>query len=237
MKILAFDTSTHSCSVAVSNGNLLVQKENTDPKKHAETLLPLIRESLNGAHLSFRQIDGIAFGEGPGPFTSLRIAAATAQAISLSHAVNVYPIDSMAALAMKGRRLSSVTRTSSNFLVATDARRGEVYYAAFKFDASGQLQKMNKTILTTPSKIEIELDGTWIRVGNAWEMYKNSFKKELLSLPILQSHLPEASDLIDIAARQIADDSGKDASKALPVYLREAAQSQSAGGQPDIRPD
>ena len=235
MKILAFDTSSESCSVAASNGNCMVQKQNNNPKKHGEALIPLIRESLNGAHLSLNQLDAIAFGEGPGPFTSLRIAAATAQAISLCHTVNVYPIDCMAALAMKGRRLGAEIQASgnNNFLVATDARRGEVYFAAFRFDSSGQLQKLNKTILAPPSKIEIALDETWIRVGNGWEIYKNSFRKELLSLPMLQSNLPEASDLIDITSDKIARSEGKDASMALPVYLREAAQSHSVGGHRD----
>ena len=222
MKILAFDTSTNSCTVAVSDECVLVQKRSSGSKKHAEQLMPLIEEALGEANLSPSQLDAIAFGEGPGPYTSLRIAAATAQAMSLSHSINVYPIDSMEALAVKSRRLSAPAQIDGNVLVATDARRGEIYFAAFKFDSSGGLKKTNKTILTTPSKIEIEQNTTWARIGYGWEVYEKSFKKEVLSVPLLQSHSPEASDLIDIVFAQITTDSGKDASMALPVYFREA---------------
>lgn len=88
--ILAIDTATENCSVALTSQGKLYSCSAVAPQKHAEIVLPMIDELLKSAHLTRRDIGVIAYGSGPGSFTGVRIAVATAQALGLGLEVQVY---------------------------------------------------------------------------------------------------------------------------------------------------
>ena len=131
--ILAMDTSTALTSVAVVDGQrVIAQRTELDPRRHAEVLAPLLAEVLTESGVGQDDIDTIACGVGPGPYTGLRVAIATARALGLAWrrpVVGLCSLDAVAAAVVAGG-------TSGEFGVASDARRREVYWGWF--DADGR---------------------------------------------------------------------------------------------------
>ena len=99
MNLLAIDTSTDFCSVAASRGEALVSRHEPAGQRQAEMILGMVEAVLIDARLELSQIDGIAFGAGPGSFTGLRIAAGVTQGLALARGVGVVGVGSLLALA------------------------------------------------------------------------------------------------------------------------------------------
>ena len=99
MNLLAIETSTECCSVALACGDEVVVRSEVAPRRHAELLLPMCDAVLAEAGLSRRQLDAIAVGRGPGAFTGVRLAISAAQGIALALDLPVVPVSSLAALA------------------------------------------------------------------------------------------------------------------------------------------
>lgn len=124
MLILAFDTSTPAVGVALLRGDEVIgHRERIDARRHGELLAPSIEAALADAGVPLRAVDVVAVGNGPGPFTGLRVGLVTAR--SLSHALGVpaYGVCSLDALA--------AAAGAGELFVATDARRREVYWASY----------------------------------------------------------------------------------------------------------
>ena len=131
MKLLALDTATEACSAALLQDDRLIERYELLGRGHAERLLPMVDELLKEAGISLSALDAIAFGRGPGGFTGLRIAAGTVQGLAAGARLPVLPVSDLAAVALAGSQRSG----SRRILVCTDARMGQVYWAAF--DCSG----------------------------------------------------------------------------------------------------
>ena len=131
--ILAIDTSSGTRVAVVSAGKVLAERSQADPRAHAEHVSPLVLEALSQAGLAVSDLRGIAVGTGPAPFTGLRVGIATAQLLGLAAGIPVWGVPSLdawaaAALAADPHR--------NEVLVATDARRKEVYTARYERVAS-----------------------------------------------------------------------------------------------------
>nr|VFJ96912.1 MAG: tRNA threonylcarbamoyl adenosine modification protein YeaZ [Candidatus Kentron sp. H]VFJ97120.1 MAG: tRNA threonylcarbamoyl adenosine modification protein YeaZ [Candidatus Kentron sp. H]VFK02851.1 MAG: tRNA threonylcarbamoyl adenosine modification protein YeaZ [Candidatus Kentron sp. H] len=135
MKILAIDTATDACSVALHLDGEYWGRHELAPRQHAEILLPRIRELLSEAGLSLNHLDALAFGRGPGAFTGVRIATSVAQGLAFGADLPVVPISSLHALAQGAWR----ERGERNLLAALDARMGEVYWGAYRVAAAEAL--------------------------------------------------------------------------------------------------
>ncbi|HYS50507.1 MAG TPA: tRNA (adenosine(37)-N6)-threonylcarbamoyltransferase complex dimerization subunit type 1 TsaB, partial [Burkholderiales bacterium] len=98
MNLLAIDTSTDFCSVAASRGETLFSRHERAGRRQAETILGMVDEVLAEARIELAQIHGIAYGEGPGSFTGLRIAAGVTQGLALARGVGVIGVGSLLAL-------------------------------------------------------------------------------------------------------------------------------------------
>lgn len=126
--LLAIDTSTHAIGAAVHDGrDVLASVVHEDPRKHAELLAPVIDEALRQAGVRRTELTAVVSGVGPGPFTGLRVGVVTAQV--LAHALGLpgpAGVCSLDALAHAVR-----SRHQGELLVATDARRKEVYWATY----------------------------------------------------------------------------------------------------------
>lgn len=129
--ILAIETSTTTGSVAVGWPAAIVEIRLAPPIRHAEALLPAIEYALAAAGVAKRELAGIAVGAGPGSFTGLRIAGATAKA--LAHALDM-PLFAVSGLLVQAAALAHVT---APVCAMFDARRGEVYAACYRFDGPG----------------------------------------------------------------------------------------------------
>lgn len=127
--LLAFDTASPQVTVAVAEGDdVLAERRSEHSMKHGEQLAPLIEAVLADAGAVRQDITAIAVGAGPGPFTGLRVGLVTARTLGYVLEVPVYAACSLDILAVEALDLGHVT---GPFLVATDARRKEVYWASY----------------------------------------------------------------------------------------------------------
>jgi len=172
MKCLAIETATEACSVAVIAGELRFQRLETAPRIHAGVLLPWIAELLAEAGLGYADLDGIAVDRGPGGFTSLRLGLGVAQGIGLGHELPVWPVSSLAALALAARPSGYRGR----MLAALDARMGEVYAGWFSFE-NDRMHAIGDEVLCAPGALTPRDGGPFIAAGSAF----SSYGAELLS--------------------------------------------------------
>lgn len=145
--LLAFDTATALVTVAVHDGERVVVEHVSDqPMKHGEQLAPLIDRCLREAGAVRQDLTAIAVGVGPGPFTGLRVGLVTARTLGFVLDVPVYGVCTLDVLAIEAVETGSV---AGDFLVATDARRKEVYLASY--DATGQ--RLEGPVVSRPAEV------------------------------------------------------------------------------------
>jgi tRNA threonylcarbamoyl adenosine modification protein YeaZ len=127
--LLAFDTATPAVTVALHDGERVVASSTkVDARRHGELLAPGIVAVLDEAWVPRQDVTAVAVGVGPGPFTGLRVGLVTARTLGLTLDIPVYGVCTLDVLAAEAVDVGAVT---GPFLVATDARRKEVYWAAY----------------------------------------------------------------------------------------------------------
>jgi len=166
MSMLAIETATEACSVALVDGDRRLQRQETGARVHAAVLLPWISELLAEAAMTYSDLDGIAVDRGPGGFTSIRLGLGVAQGIGLAHDLPAWPVSSLAALAHAARPAGY----SGRFLAALDARMGEVYAGWFSFEA-GRMEMIGEEILCAPGELRALDDAPFIAAGNAFSAH------------------------------------------------------------------
>jgi tRNA threonylcarbamoyladenosine biosynthesis protein TsaB len=122
LKILALETSTEFCSVALYLDDKILTQEILAERRHSEIVLPMVQEILADAELTLAQLDGIAFGAGPGSFTGLRIACGVAQGLAFATNLPIVGVSTLEAIAQQ--------TGEQKIIAALDARMGEIYHAA-----------------------------------------------------------------------------------------------------------
>jgi tRNA threonylcarbamoyl adenosine modification protein YeaZ len=145
--LLAFDTATPLVTVALHDGDrVVVEHSSEQPMKHGEHLAPLIARALEDAGIVRQDLTAIAVGVGPGPFTGLRVGIVTARTLGFVLDLPVYGVCSLDAIALEAAGTGAAT---GSFLVATDARRKEVYLASY--DADGV--RVEGPVVTRPADV------------------------------------------------------------------------------------
>lgn len=197
--ILAFDTSTPAVTVAVlRDDEVLAERAQVDARRHGEVLAPSIEGALADAGVALRGIDVVAVGNGPGPFTGLRIGLVTARGLSHALGIPAYGVCSLDALA--------AAAGIDEMFVATDARRREVYWAAY----SGGLRTAGPEV-ARPAEIEVAAPR---RVGHGVQLYADLLGPVDPAAPLY----PPAAWIGRLVARALrAGDAPGDVS---PLYLR-----------------
>ena len=128
--LLAFDTATPCVTVGLHDGEEVVADRRSEERmKHGEQLAPLIEEVLASAGVVRQDLTAVAVGVGPGPFTGLRVGLVTARTLAFVLEIPVYGVCSLDVLALEAAR--GATPVGTDFAVATDARRKEVYLATY----------------------------------------------------------------------------------------------------------
>jgi tRNA threonylcarbamoyladenosine biosynthesis protein TsaB len=213
MKLLAFETATEACSVALWIDGQVRERFEVAPRRHAELALPWAEALLVEAGIAKSQLDVVAVGRGPGAFTGVRLAIAMAQGIALALDRPIVGVSTLAALAMqaKGERI----------LAAIDARMGEVYLGAFERRADGMHLLVNE-VVAKPASAAIP-DGSWVAVGTGFSAANGAMQQRLQGrLLSVDAHaLPHAVDVARLGAVAFERGEAVAAERIEPAYLRD----------------
>ncbi len=218
MKLLALDTSANHCSVALSDDDRLWQHCELAPRRHTQLILPMVEALLSETGFALNQLDGLAFGAGPGSFTGLRIAAGIAQGLAFGADLPLAPISTLAALAQRGYAETGATR----LLPAFDARMGEVYWGAYEVNENGLVVPCIPDGVVAPERVKCPEGEGWHGLGDGWDNYGEVLGQRLGEI-VSARHAEfycRAQDLLPLAHRDIERGLGVKAEKALPFYLR-----------------
>ena len=218
MKILALDTSTEACSAALLVDSKMYNRYTVEPRQHAKLILPMLEEVLTEAKVTLTELDALAFGCGPGSFTGVRIATATAQGIAASANLAVIPISSLAAIAQRAVDEKDV----DNIACAIDARMSEVYWGCYRRNDEGRVELEGNECVIAPHAVPLPQDSNWTGAGTGWSAYEEQLTSRMGSaLAGLQAGLlPNAMAIAKLAAVSLLRGKTLPAEQAIPVYLR-----------------
>lgn len=216
MKLLALETSTEACSVALLADGRVIARFRHAPRLQTELLLPMAEEVLAEAGLALAQLDALAYSRGPGAFTGVRIAAAAVQAFAFARDLPVVAVSSLQALAQGAYRVHGATRVLSVF----DARMDEVYAGGYAL-ADGLMQAVAEECLCAPAALPPALHGEWFAAGNGVAAYESALRAQCAVTGSDAALFPSAEDVLPLALAQYARVGGQAAELALPVYLRD----------------
>ena len=214
MNLLAIDTSTDSCSVAASRGEALFTRSEPALQRQAEKILGMVEDVLAEARLDLGQIEGIAYGEGPGSFTGLRIAAGVTQGIAFARGIGVVGIGSLLALAEDA--------AADKVISCLDAHMGEVYHAAYVRARSGW-EEISAPGLYRPEDLPLPAGEEWIGCGDGFAVHRDRLASRLGGRvsAVRPGAAPSARAVLKLAMPRFAAGEAKDAATAVPVYLRD----------------
>lgn len=215
MKLLAFETATEACSVALLIDGEVRERFEVAPRRHAELVLPWADALLAEAGITKSQLDAIAVGRGPGAFTGVRLAIALAQGIALALDKPIVPISTLAALAMQAN--------GEKVVAAIDARMGEIYAGCFAFQDSDVIS-LSREIVTNPDSIELpDSANDWLGVGTGFAAADGALQKRLQSqlIRVDPAALPHAADIARLAALAFARGETIAPERVEPAYLRD----------------
>ena len=216
MKILAIETATESCSVALVIDGELRERSALAPKGHAELLLPWVSELLAAGGVSLQDLDALAFGRGPGSFTSLRIGIGVTQGLAWGADIPVVPVSSLQSAA-QAAALEGVKAA----IVALDARMNEVYCGTFRLDERNLMQPAGAEMVCAPAQVtELEATG-WSGIGNGFSRYPQLAALAANLDSVHADIWPGASAMIELAQHWLGTHDPLPADQAQPVYLRD----------------
>jgi tRNA threonylcarbamoyladenosine biosynthesis protein TsaB len=213
MRVLAIDCSTEWLAVAAGDASHCVERREHAVQAHSQLALPRIDAVLAECGWRVTDLDGIAFGAGPGSFTGVRIACGVAQGLALGASRPVVPVATLEALAQQAYRAHAVTRVYA----CLDARMHEVYVAAYEREGDRWRETLPPAVMKPDDVVAPK--GEWFGAGEGFLAYPDLARR--LSLHAVDATLtPSASALIQLAVPRLAAGQGVDAAHALPLYVR-----------------
>lgn len=226
-RLLALDTATSACTVALCADRKTYQQHKILPRQHNQYILPMVNTLLSQAHLTLNELDGIVFGQGPGSFTGVRIAVSIAQGLAWGAHLSVIPVSTLRIIAQTAYR----TRGAKHVLVGWDARLGEVYWGAYCFNSATQLMEpVIQDGLYAPDKVVLPLLGgdssyqpsCWRAVGSAWSAYEEALMARSAISPdcVHSADYPQAQDALTIGISAFQEGAFISPAEARPCYLR-----------------
>ena len=216
MRILALDASTEICAVALGGSAGFEERAEVAGQRHSELMLPMIRSLLADTGTSLKQLDGIAFGAGPGSFTGLRIACGIAQGLALGAGLTLVGIPTLAAMAEVARQRERCARV----VAALDARMHEVYIAAYEHDGVRWHEGL-APIVVEPDAAPLPPGPGWIGVGGAFAAYPALRLRLAGALTDCDASItPTAGAIGALALPKFVAGEGVAARDAAPLYVR-----------------
>lgn len=214
VNLIALETSTEYCSLAVARGAQVFERSFHAGQRHSEFALPVLRELLQQAALDMHGIDGIAYGAGPGSFTGLRIACGIAQGLALARNLPLAGIGSLLALAEDCG--------AGKVIACLDARMGEVYHGVYR-KSGGKWIEMYAPALYQPDSVPQVEGGDWIACGSGFRVHAAALTR-CYAGRISRTRadaIPNAAAMLRLAREVFAAGQGVDAAAAAPLYVRD----------------
>jgi tRNA threonylcarbamoyladenosine biosynthesis protein TsaB len=217
MNLLAIETATEACSVALVHGENVVARTELAPRRHAERVLPMADELLAEAGIGKHALDVIAVGRGPGAFTGVRLAVSLAQGMAMALGLPVVTVSSLAALALEA------PEDDADILAVIDARMGEIYAASYRRDGNGGLTALDEERVCTAESLMLPKAAAWHVVGTGWATYSDTLQSKLGSVPRSAegARYPQARHVATLAVSEFKAGRAHAPELALPVYLRD----------------
>ena len=214
LKFAAIDTATEACSAALYCNGETTFRYTVEPRAHAKLLLPMLDELMVEADIKPLQLNGIAFGRGPGAFTGVRIATAAAQAIALAANIETVPVSTLMAIARRCCR----EHRRDKVAVAIDARMGEVYWGAYHSLQSAP-ELVGEELVCPPGSVPV-LDSSWTAAGTGWQSYAEQLAHNDADRLAAVESFPHALDILHLGIEKFTNGETISADDAKPVYLR-----------------
>ncbi|MBT9567210.1 MAG: tRNA (adenosine(37)-N6)-threonylcarbamoyltransferase complex dimerization subunit type 1 TsaB [Thiobacillus sp.] len=214
MKLLVIDTSTDYCSAALWLGGQTRARRVRAGQQHSSLLLPMVDALLRESGCSLRQLDGIAYGAGPGSFTGLRIACAVTQGLAFGADLPVVGISTLESIAQQ--------MDAARVMTVLDARMAEVYWAAYQREPNGW-RCVVAPALARPESVSVPAGEDWVGAGNGLAALGEVLRPQLVTrlVRIDDTLVPDAGAMAPLAAAAFERGEATDAALAAPIYLRD----------------
>ena len=213
MKILALDTSTEYCSAALSVDGAAFERGELAGQRHSRLVLAMVDELLGEARIALADLDGIAYGEGPGSFTGLRIACGVVQGLAFGANLRVVGVGTLLAMA-EG---SGATRA----IVCLDARMNEIYHAAYE-KCGGTWRAVHEATVCAAASAPPVQGGGWLGCGSGFRAYREALQARYgdALVAVKPDAYPRAIDIAKLAEPRFAGGDAMPPELAAPVYVR-----------------
>lgn len=218
MKLLAVETATEACSAALMIDSEITEQYSLTANGHSKLILPMIDALLFDAGLQASDLDGLAFGCGPGSFTGIRIATGIIQGIAFALDLLVMPVSNLAAVAQ-----DFFDHNDENLaFVAMDARMNEIYWGVYQRNAGGFAELIGKETVMPASEIEFP-DSFGAGIGSGWKVYHRELLSQLSHRVIRYEtdNLPRARAVARLGLEGFKHGLAVPVENAMPVYLRD----------------
>lgn len=218
MKLLAVETATEACSAALYIDGEILERFQLAPRIHTQLILPMIESLLAEAGLHRSELEGLAFGRGPGSFTGVRIATGVIQGIALGLDLPIVPVSTLAAIAQEffDRQLDTIAFT------AMDARMSEIFWGVYQKNTDDLAELIGREVVMPATSIVCpDLYGSGI--GTGWNVYQEELSQHLQGrLKLIETdNLPRASAVAKLGAQGFVEGLAVPVELAQPVYLRD----------------
>ena len=209
MKILALETAVDPGSVALWFDGVVLARTCPADLSNSAALLPVAEELLRVQGLGFADLDGVAFGAGPGSFTGLRVACGVAQGLAVARDLPLLGIGSLEAMA--------AASGGARVLVALDARMGEVYYGVF---VDGR--QVGEIGVYAPDAVPLPESSGWLACGNGLTAYPALRERLAACVDAWKPEvIPHAEAVLRLAAPRLESGERVDPADAVPFYVRD----------------
>ena len=232
MRVLAVDTSTRSCSVAVSeNGSPLAELTTVSNQTHSKRLLDMIHGVVDAAGCAVTELDGFAVTVGPGSFTGLRIGISSVKGLAVAVKKPVAGVSSLEALAHQ------MAPSSHLLCPLLDARKREVYFAAYRF--SGEtLLKHHAEVVQPLDEVLGAIDQPCVFVGSGAQLHRQSIEDRLDHMACFapaHQHVLRASTVASLGMQKLTNLSPDAVSTLAPHYIRKSDAELNFGKKKTVR--
>jgi tRNA threonylcarbamoyladenosine biosynthesis protein TsaB len=213
LNILALDTSTEYCSAALRLGGRTFERGELAGQTHSRLVLGMVDALLREGGVALGRLDGIAYGEGPGSFTGLRIACGVVQGLAFGANLRVVGVGTLLAMAAR----SGADRA----IVCIDARMNEIYHAAYEKRDGDWHAVHEPSVCAASSAPAVEADG-WFGCGSGFRAYREALQARYgAQLAAVDPDVyPRAADIARLAEHRFASGDSMPPELAAPVYVR-----------------